>query len=215
MRNGILVFLVRAFCLFVGEKISLPPSPSHLPFSLFLPFPLSFATNFLYYIPYFLSTRASVTVIQIPIVIYVDINGNPRGCPVASHPASRRLKDAVTSHAPRPRVQILCFIESESCHCYCWLRAASPFPHAPFSLTAGSLRPASLYPAFHGCQPWVREGETSHRRRRARRVPMNFINKTTSTEMCAALTRSDKARTDRPVQPLLYVSPRDRRAWRI
>lgn len=126
-----------------------------------------------------------------------------------------RLKDAATSHAPRPRVQILCFIESESCHCYCWLRAASPFPHTPFSPTAGSLRPASLYPAFHGCQPWVREGETSHRRCRARRVPMNFINKTTSAEMCAALTRSDKARTDRPVQLLLYVSPRDRRAWRI
>lgn len=44
------------------------------------------------------------------------------------------------------------------------------------------------------------------------RVPMNFINKTTLAR-CAA--RSYKAQTDRPVQLLLYVSPRGRRAWKI
>jgi hypothetical protein len=44
---------------------------------------------------------------------------------------------------------------------------------------------------------------------------MNFINKTTSAR-CAPLTRPDKARTnDRPMQPLLHVSRRGRRAWRI
>lgn len=87
-------------------------------------------------------------------------------------------------------------------------------PRLPFRIHPSLLRPAPCarhpsIPCFTVANPWVREGETSHRRRRARRVPMNFINKTTSTEMCAALTRPDKAQTDRPVQLLLYVSPRD------
>lgn len=73
--------------------------------------PIFFITFLISYPP------ASVTVIQIPIVIYVDINGNPQGCPVVtrSHPCldSYRTLQRPYTYTMRPWVQILYFIESE------------------------------------------------------------------------------------------------------
>lgn len=115
-----------------------------------LALPIFFITFLISYPP------ASVTVIQIPIVIYVDINGNPPGLSrlAARSPPSRRLKDAATPVAvpppsylplplpfPRPRVQILCFIESELSLLLLASRRLSPFPSppSPSSSYAGRL----------------------------------------------------------------------------
>jgi len=115
--------------------------------------PIFFITFLISYPP------ASVTVIQIPIVIYVDINGNPRGCVPSLRsltPPSRWLKDAATSHVSRSWVQILCFIESELSLLLLALRCLSPSvpPLRPVPYIAHSLpRP------FHGCQSCGSSGE--------------------------------------------------------
>jgi len=139
-RNTQYVVSTRIFRKSVSSwrKIFFLPFPFLFPSFLLLPeLPIFFITFLISYPP------ASVTVIQIPIVIYVDINGNPQGCPVVTpSPLSRQLQDAATFydlHYMRPWVQILYFIESErerererekerereregggrSCHCYC------------------------------------------------------------------------------------------------
>ena len=60
---------------------------------------------------------ASVTVIQIPIVIYVDINGNPS---VSWRPPPSLLRSPSSS-----RYYALL---NQSCHCYCCLLAVLPCP---------------------------------------------------------------------------------------
>lgn len=68
--------------------------------------------------------QAFVTVIQIPIVIYVDINGNPSSCRCSSalvllllHPSPLPLRTIERTPSSLPPslllVQTLCFIESE------------------------------------------------------------------------------------------------------
>lgn len=127
----------KSFPFLRGKKFHplLLPSETHAPSH-----PASCPTNFLYYIPYFLSTSLCVTVIQIPIVIYVDINGNPRGCPVAARSLARSLTrprpggERTLQRRPHPPSSGSRYyaLLNQSCHCYCWLRAVSPFP-IPFS----------------------------------------------------------------------------------
>lgn len=53
---------------------------------------------------------------------------------VAHSPPSRRRKDAATrapTHPPSSGSRYYALL-NQSCHCYCWLRAVSPFP-SPFS----------------------------------------------------------------------------------
>lgn len=130
---------MRAFRLSAAETLLSSPSQP-LPCRPSPSLPIFFITFLISYPP------ASVTVIQIPIVIYVDINGNPRGCParraLAPLPPSRRPKDAATFHPSRPRVQILCFIESELSLLLLASRRLPFRVHPPPPPPPGSLRPS-------------------------------------------------------------------------
>lgn len=135
-------------------------------------------------------------------MIYVDINGNPRGCPVVTRsPPSRRLQDAATSYTPRSWVQILCFIESEREKLSLLLLASrclpfcSPSPTREIPYHSSLLRFTVANGESEGVKPAI-----------AFRVPMNFINKTTLAR-CAA--HSYKAQTDRPVQLFSYMYLRE------
>lgn len=136
-------------CNFPSPSLSLRPASATPPSS-----PIFFITFLISYPP------ASVTVIQIPIVIYVDINGDPS---VSSRLSRPTPKGRLT--LPSRYYALL----NQSCHCYCCLRAP---PHRRLSPAAPRLR------SFHGCQtnPGV-QGVKSVRRRW---ISMNFINKTTS-----------------------------------
>lgn len=118
-RSTVLVFLVRASLR--GEKSS-PFAPSPFVVPTLPELPIFFITFLISYPP------ASVTVIQIPIVIYVDINGNPRGCPVVarSPPSRRRTGRCNVLHFSVLGPDIMLYwIRERSCHCYCWLRGVA------------------------------------------------------------------------------------------
>lgn len=131
-----------------------------------------------------------------------------RHLPIPVSTATGRYRQRPTLLGSRSRYYALL---NQSCHCYCWLRGVSPFP---FSFVVPALVPfaipLSCVSRLLTVNRWVGGSETQATAPFG--VPMNFINKTTLAR-CAA--RSYKAQTDRPVQLLLYVSPRGRRAWRI
>lgn len=113
-----------------------------------------------------------------------------------------------TSHASLgPGSEILCFIESE----LSLLLLASRCLSLSVSLFSPPYEWPPCTPGSLSSVSWLltdgSEGASSQRRVLIYiYIHTNFINKTTSAR-CAPLTRPDKARTDRPVQLLLHVSP--------
>ena len=122
-----------------SSSLSHPPTRNRPP-----PPPVSGSAIF--FITFLISyPPASVTVIQIPIVIYVDINGNPS---VSWRPPPSLLRFPPSASKGRPPltllVQILCFIESEL--------SLLLLPSRRSPLSRSFLR---LVCSFHGCQTFL------------------------------------------------------------